>query len=402
VKKMSKIIFLLVVISLINSNFVIGANFLYDVKNKKMESSIATVAGPSFTFESHAQVLMEPTTGQILYANNEEEKMLPASVTKIMTLLLIMEQIDNGILDYTDTVTCSKKASEMGGSQIWFEEGEQLTIDDALKAICVVSANDVTVAMAELIGGNEENFVIIMNSKARELGMTNTHYMNSHGIDEEGHYTCAKDLAILARELITKHPNILKYTSIYMDSLRDGKSELVNTNKLVRFYDGATGLKTGYTSNAKYNLVATATRGNTTFISVVLKAPSTDVRMAETKTLLDYGFASYETKKICSSNTILDEKELNKNINEKLNTRLAEDIYALVDKGKNIDTEQNIVYRDDLNAPINKDEVIGYVEIKSKETGDIIGKTNIVADNEILKSSFSDYLKYIFKKFLLI
>lgn len=402
--KMSKIVIALIIISVINSQYIFGISYLYEKKNNynKLESSISTVATPSFTFESYAQVLMEPSTGKILYANNEKEKMLPASVTKIMTLLLIMEQIDNGILDYTDTVTCSKKASEMGGSQIWFEEGEQLTIDDALKAICVVSANDVTVAMAELIGGNEENFVIIMNSKARELGMTNTHYMNSHGIDEEGHYTCAKDLAILARELITKHPNILKYTSIYMDSLRDGKSELVNTNKLVRFYDGATGLKTGYTSNAKYNLVATATRGNTTFISVVLKAPSTDVRMAETKTLLDYGFASYETKKICSSNTILDEKELNKNINEKLNTRLSEDIYALVGKGKNIDTEQNIVYRDDLNAPIDKNEVIGYVEIKSKETGDVIGKTDIIADNEILKSSFSDYLKYIFKKFLLI
>ncbi len=256
--------------------------------------------------------------------------------------------------------------------------------------------------MSELIGGNEENFVIMMNAKARELGMKNTHYMNSHGIDEEGHYTCAKDLALLARELITKHPNILKYTSIYMDSLRDGKSELVNTNKLVRFYDGATGLKTGYTSNAKYNLVATATRGNTTFISVVLKAPSTDVRMAETKTLLDYGFASFETKKICSSNTILDEKEINKNISKKLDTRLAEDIYTLVGKGKNIDTEQNIVYKDNLNAPISKDEIIGYVEIKNKETGDIIGKTNIVADNEITKSSFVEYIEYIFKKLLLI
>lgn len=401
-KKMSKIIILVIIISLVNSNFVIGVNYLYDVKNKKMESSIATVAGPSFTFESQAQVLMEPTTGEILYANNEEEKMLPASVTKIMTLLIIMENIDNGLLGYTDKVTCSKKASEMGGSQIWFEEGEQLTIDEALKAICVVSANDVTVAMSELIGGNEENFVIIMNAKAKELGMTNTHYMNSHGIDEEGHYTCAKDLAILARELITKHPNILKYTSIYMDSLRDGKSELVNTNKLVRFYDGATGLKTGYTSNAKYNLVATATRGETTFISVILKAPSTDIRSAETKTLLDYGFASFETKKICSSNTILDEIEINKNIDNKLNTRLEEDIYTLCKKGKNIDTEQNIMYKENLNAPINKDEVIGYVEIKDKDTGEVVGKTNIVADNEIIKSSLTDYLKYIFKKFLLI
>ena len=401
--KLSKIIVSLIIINILNVNYILGVQYLYKVKNQdgSAQSSISTVANPSFTFESEAQVLMEPSTGEILYANNENEHMLPASVTKVMTLLLIMEQIDGGVLDYSDTVTCSKNASEMGGSQIWFEEGEQLTIDEALKAICTVSANDVTLAMAELIGGSEDNFVIAMNAKAKELGMENTHFMNSHGIDEEGHYTCAKDIAIMARELITKHPNILKYTSIWMDTLRGGTTELTNTNKLIRFYDGATGLKTGYTSNALYNLVGTATRGDTTFISVIMRAPSSDVRLAETKTLLDYGFATYETKKICSANTILEEMSINKNIKQKLETRLEEDIYALMEKGKNVETEQIITYNDDLNAPIEQNEVIGKIEILNKETKEVIGQTNILSNNFAEKSNLIDYLKYVFEKFLL-
>lgn len=401
--KLSKIIVSLIIINILNVNYILGVQYLYKVKNQdgSAQSSISTVANPSFTFESEAQVLMEPSTGEILYANNENEHMLPASVTKVMTLLLIMEQIDGGVLDYSDTVTCSKNASEMGGSQIWFEEGEQLTIDEALKAICTVSANDVTLAMAELIGGSEDNFVIAMNAKAKELGMENTHFMNSHGIDEEGHYTCAKDIAIMARELITKHPNILKYTSIWMDTLRGGTTELTNTNKLIRFYDGATGLKTGYTSNALYNLVGTATRGDTTFISVIMRAPSSDVRLAETKTLLDYGFATYETKKICSANTILEEMGINKNIKQKLETRLEEDIYALMEKGKNVETEQIITYNDDLNAPIEQNEVIGKIEILNKETKEVIGQTNILSNNFVEKSNLIDYLKYVFEKFLL-
>lgn len=401
--KLSKIIVSLIIINILNVNYILGVQYLYKVKNQdgSAQSSISTVANPSFTFESEAQVLMEPSTGEILYANNENEHMLPASVTKVMTLLLIMEQIDGGVLDYSDTVTCSKNASEMGGSQIWFEEGEQLTIDEALKAICTVSANDVTLAMAELIGGSEDNFVIAMNAKAKELGMENTHFMNSHGIDEEGHYTCAKDIAIMARELITKHPNILKYTSIWMDTLRGGTTELTSTNKLIRFYDGATGLKTGYTSNALYNLVGTATRGDTTFISVIMRAPSSDVRLAETKTLLDYGFATYETKKICSANTILEEMSINKNIKRKLETRLEEDIYALMEKGKNVKTEQIITYNDDLNAPIEQNEVIGKIEILNKETKEVIGQTNILSNNFVEKSNLIDYLKYVFEKFLL-
>ena len=399
--KFFKIIVCMLLISVINCNYILGVGYLYKVKNNSMESSISTVANPSFTFESYSQILMEPTTGQILYANNENEHMLPASVTKVMTLLLIMEQIDAGVLSYDDMVTCSKKASEMGGSQIWFKEGEQITIDDALKAICVVSANDVTVSMAELIGGSEENFVNMMNAKAKELGMENTHFMNSHGIDEEGHYTSAKDIAIMSRELITKHPNILNYTSIWMDTLRNGEFGLSSTNKLIRYYDGATGLKTGYTSEALYNLVATATRGDTTFISVVMKAPTSDIRMEETKTLLDYGFSTYETKKICSSNTVLDQIAINKNVNDKLETRIENDVYSLVNKGQNIDIDQVITYDEGITSPIEMNQVVGKIEIFNKATNEKIGESSIVANNNVGKSNLTDYLKYVFEKFVL-
>lgn len=390
-------VFALLFVLFFYSNFIYANGYLYDLIQRSDVSSIATNANPSFSFESEAQVLMEVETGNILYANNAEEKMLPASVTKLMTLLLLMEKIDSGSISYSDTIICSKNASEMGGSQIWFEEGESLTVDEALKAICVVSANDVTVAVAEKIGGSEENFVQMMNEKAKSLGMNNTHYINSHGIDEDGHYTCAYDQALLARELITKHPNILKYTSIWMDTLRNGETELTSTNKLIRFYDGATGLKTGYTSLAMYNLVGSATRGNTTFISVIMKAPSSDVRLKETKTLLDYGFSNFETKKLVSQNNDLDEIDVDKNITEKLKTKICEDVYALCEKGSQPNFETNIVYNENICAPLHEGDVVGKIQILNN--GELFDEKNIICINDVLKSNFLDYFKYLFYNF---
>ena len=390
-------VFALLFVLFFYSNFIYANGYLYDLIQRSDVSSIATNANPSFSFESEAQVLMEVETGNILYANNAEEKMLPASVTKLITLLLLMEKIDSGSISYSDTIICSKNASEMGGSQIWFEEGESLTVDEALKAICVVSANDVTVAVAEKIGGSEENFVQMMNEKAKSLGMNNTHYINSHGIDEYGHYTCAYDQALLARELITKHPNILKYTSIWMDTLRNGETELTSTNKLIRFYDGATGLKTGYTSLAMYNLVGSATRGNTTFISVIMKAPSSDVRLKETKTLLDYGFSNFETKKLVSQNNDLDEIDVDKNITEKLKTKICEDVYALCEKGSQPNFETNIVYNENICAPLHEGDVVGKIQILNN--GELFDEKNIICINDVLKSNFLDYFKYLFNNF---
>lgn len=378
---------------------VFGTMYIFnEVSNKKNESSISVVAAPSFTFQSKAQVLMEPSTGKILYANNEDERLLPASVTKIMPLLLTMEAIDSGKLNYTDIITCSKKAAGLGGSQIWFEEGEKLTVEDALKAICVVSANDVTVAIAEHLSGSEENFVASMNAKAKELGMINTNFVNSHGIDAENHYTSAKDIAIMSRELVNKHPEILKYTSIWMDSIRDGKFGLSNTNKLVRFYEGTTGIKTGSTSKALFNLSASATRDGTTFIAVVLTAPTGDIRNAEVKQLLDYGFSNFKTKTIYKGGSIVDNITINKHLNNSLDVFIDEDISILFEKGKEIEHEEVIEYAVDLKAPISKGEVIGNIIITEKSGKEIIAKKDVIAKDDVEKSNLKDYYLHLIKK----
>lgn len=373
--------------------------------NKKLtaQSSIATtIATPTFTFQSQAQYLVEPTTGKVIYANNENEKFLPASVTKVMSLLLIMEQIDSGKLSYNDKVTCSEKASKMGGSQIWFRQGEQLLITDALKAICVVSANDVTYAMSELIGGSEENFVKMMNDKALSLGMENTHFMNCHGIDEENHYTSAKDIGIMSMELINKHPDILKYTSIWMDSLRDGSFGLTNTNKLIRFYEGSNGLKTGSTSQALFNLAASATRNNSTYIAIVMKAPSSQIRADECTQLLDYAFSNYETKSIFDKDTIVETKKVNKNVNIEAEVVLQKSVSALINKGEKIEFLENITYNDEeLIAPITNNQVVGKIEIINKSTNEVLGYSELIIKKDISKSNFKDYVLKLMKLFLI-
>ena len=243
--------------------------------------------------ESQAWPLMEKTTGEVLYAVNEHEQLEPASVTKIMTLLLVMEAIDSGSLRYDDLVTASAYACSMGGSQIWLKENEQMTVEDMLKAVCVVSANDCSVALAEHLAGSAEAFVDKMNQRAGELGMKDTNFVNPTGLPAQGHVTSAYDIALMSRELILNHPDIRRFTTIWMDSLRDGASGLVNTNKLIRFYQGATGLKTGSTDAALYCLSATAERDGMELIAVILKAPTSTQRFESAKVLLNYGFAAY-------------------------------------------------------------------------------------------------------------
>lgn len=396
------VIFIVCILGMFSN--VYSVSYMYPInKNKDVKvSSINTIAAnPEFTFQSEAQVLMEPTTGEILYANNENEKLLPASVTKIMTLLLTMEQIDSGKMAYEDKVKCSAKASHMGGSQIWFKENEELTVDECLKAICVVSANDVTVAMAEKIGGSEENFVKMMNDKAVELGMENTCFKNSHGIDEEGHYSSAKDIALMSRELITKHPDILKYTSIWQDTLRNGEFGLNSTNKLIRFYEGATGLKTGSTSQALFNLSGTATRNGTSFIAVVMRAPSSDIRLQEVKQLLDYGFANYEIKNICENGVKAENISVNKNIGKTYETKIKDDVSVLVNKGEKIDMIDKITYNENITAPLKNGDTVGRIEIFNSNTNEKLGESDLIVINDVEKSSFIDYLKYAFKIFII-
>lgn len=363
-------------------------------KYKTAESSIQTSNTPVFDFKSRAQILMEATTGEVLYANNENERLLPASVTKIMTMLLIMEKIDNGALKYTDEITCSSLASGMGGSQIWFKEGETLTVDEALKCIAVVSANDVSVAMAEHIGGSQENFVKMMNDKAKELGMENTNFMNAHGIDEENHYTSAKDIAIMSRELITKHPDILKYTTIWMDSIRNGEFELSSTNKLLKTYEGLTGLKTGSTSQALFNLSATAKRDNLSLIAVVLKAPSSAERNAEVTTLLNYGYSNFSSNELAKKGEKVDSIKINKNIDKVVEVVFEKDEAVITKKGEKGEYSKQIEMYDKIVAPIKKGSVVGCVKFLDSN-GNAIKKVNLVINDDIEKSNLWEYIEKI-------
>ena len=249
--------------------------------------------GVELTLTSHAALLMEKTTGQILYAQNEHEALPPASVTKIMTVLLTMEAIDSGRIALDDMVTVSAYAAGMGGSQVFLAEGEQMSVDDLLKAVCVSSGNDAAVALAEHVAGVTELFVEQMNNRARELGMKDTHFVNCTGLTAEGHVTSAHDIALMSRELLLHHPEVRSYTTIWMDTLRNGTFGLSNTNKLIRFYDGATGLKTGFTQEAGYCISATAERDGMELIAVIMKGNTSDSRNADAKTLLNYGFSTY-------------------------------------------------------------------------------------------------------------
>ena len=242
---------------------------------------------------SRAALLMEKSTGQILYARNEHEQLEPASVTKVMTLLLTMEAIDSGTIHYDDVVTVSADAAGMGGSQVFLAEGEQITVEELLKAVCVASGNDAAVALAEKVAGVHELFVEQMNRRAAELGMEDTHFVNCTGLTAEGHVTSAHDIALMSRELILHHPDIRRFTTIWMDTIRNGAFQLANTNKLIRFYDGATGLKTGYTASAGYCISATAERDGMELIAVIMKAPDKDTRTKDAKALLNYGFSTY-------------------------------------------------------------------------------------------------------------
>ena len=343
-------------------------------------------------------ILIEQSTGKILYEHNIHEQLRPASVTKDMTILLIMEAIDSGRLNYNDQIPCSEVASSMGGSQIWLDTKETLSVDEMLKAICVVSANDCTVAMAEYLAGSEENFVNLMNEKAKELGMNDTCFKNCHGIDEDGHVSSSYDIAIMSRELLTKHPDITKYTTIYMDSLRSGKSELVNTNKLVRNYRGATGLKTGSTSLALYNLSASATRDDLSLIAVIMKAPTTKDRFAEATKLLDYGFANYSFTSFGKKGDIVKELSVSKGVSSCVSAVLADNAGVLLKKGNESNVVQNIELPDNISAPINEGDKLG--KISYSLNGENLASIDIIAKSTVNKIDFPHMLQFVFTSWL--
>ena len=349
----------------------------------------------SLNLESGSAILIEQETGKILYEHNIHEKLRPASVTKVMSILLIMEALDSGQISLEDKVPCTEDAAGMGGSQIWLEVGEELTVDEMLKAICVVSANDCTVAMADYLCGSQEAFVEKMNARAKELGMNDTTFKNCHGIDEDGHVTSAYDIALMSRELLNNHPSILNYTTIWMDTLRNGESELVNTNKLIRNYKGATGLKTGSTSIALYNLSASATRDGLSLIAVIMKAPSTKVRFSEAQKLLDYGFSNYEYKDLSIRGSIVKEADVTKGVLSKVNLILEENVGVLVKKGEGGNIEQVINIDENLTATISERQKVG--EVIYTLNGEEVGRTNIVAEKGIEKKTFFSIASYVYK-----
>ena len=351
-----------------------------------LNTSDDTITNNSLMLESGSACLIDQNTGLVLYDHNMHEQLRPASVTKIMSLLLIMEALDSGRISLTDQVPCTEDAAAMGGSQIWLDVRETLTVDEMLKAICVVSANDCVVAMADYLEGSQEAFVAKMNEKAKELGMNDTCFKNCHGIDEDGHVTSSYDIAIMSRELLVNHPSITNYTTIWMDTLRDGKSSLVNTNKLVRNYSGCTGLKTGSTSIALYNLSASATRNDLSLIAVIMRAPTSAIRFSEAQKLLDYGFNNYSVTSFGNKGDVIKKVQVNKGTSKAINAVLESDAKILTKKSNNNEISQEIILDDVINAPIIQGQKLG--EIKYSINGSVVMTVNLIANENIPKLNF--------------
>jgi D-alanyl-D-alanine carboxypeptidase (penicillin-binding protein 5/6) len=357
----------------------------------------ADEAALPFEVDAKSAVLMDAATGQILYEKEGVTALPPASVTKIMTLLLVMEAIDSGALSMNDTVSVSEYAASMGGSQVYLEPGEEMSMEDMLKSVVISSANDAAMALAEKISGSEESFVAAMNEKARTLGMISTNFENPTGLDDDtqNHFTSAIDIALMSRELITKHPDILNYSSIWMDTIRDGEFGLTNTNRLIRFYSGATGLKTGSTSKAGFCISATASRDGLHLIAVIMGSSTRDVRNEAAKKLLDYGFANYSIYNDVGGDagTIVVLGGTSGECKIKYSS-----FSCLLAKGKNNSVEKEISLPETLTAPVNEGDTVG--KIIYTVDGETVGECDIVAAESVEKISFGGVLIRILKKYL--
>jgi len=343
-------------------------------------------------------ILIEATTGKVLYEDNADEKLPPASVTKVMTMLLVMEAIDSGVIKLDETVTVSEHAASMGGSQIFLEVGEQMSVEDMLKSVVIASANDAACALAEHISGSHDAFVDKMNERAKQLGMVNTHFENTNGLDDttENHLTSARDIAIMSAELIVQHPAILEYSSTWQDTIRNGEFTLSNTNRLIRFYNGANGLKTGSTSKAKFCISASACRDGLQLIAVVMGSSTRDNRNATAKALLDYGFANYS----------YTQKEAKDDIIIKINKGKASQIRAgygkyceVIPKGKADKITTEYLIPESIEAPVRAGDVIG--KITYTLDGQLIGEQEVYALEDAEKMTWGElFIRYI-KKYCL-
>ena len=347
---------------------------------------------PEMKVEVNAKsaVLMEASTGEVLMSKNAHEKVYPASVTKIMSLLLITEAIDQGEIALTDVVTASREASQKGGSQIWLKEGEQMTVDDLLKATAVASANDACYALGEYVAGSNTAFVKMMNDRARELGMDDTNFENCTGLDDtaQNHLTSAYDVAIMSRELI-KHERIRNYTTVWTDTLRGGETELVNTNKLIRFYDGATGLKTGTTSKAGCCVSATAERDGLSLIAVVMGSDSSNDRFSGARAMLDWGFANYSLTELTVDPALITDVNVLGGVTDKITPQITEKKYVVTEKGSEDKITLVPELAIDVKAPVEKNQVLGTVSFMLGETQ--VGSISLRAPEAVERMTFSDY-----------
>ena len=322
----------------------------------------SAAADSGLTLSCASCLLMEKETGTILLEDNAHEKLEPASVTKIMTLLLVMEAVDSGRVSLEDLVTVSPYAAGMGGSQVYLEPGEQMTVSEMIKCVTVVSGNDCAAALAEHLAGSEGAFVTQMNQRAQELGMTDTTFLNCTGLPAQGHVTSAHDIALMSRELILNHPKIREYTTIWMDTIRDGTFGLTNTNRLVRFYEGATGLKTGFTNSAQYCMSATAERNGMELIAVVMKAPTSNERFEDAKALLDYGFANYTITPVYPDAPLAPVDVL-LGTQAQVQPQLERDCRLLVQRGEEDQVTTRLLIANDVEAPVELGQTLGRLEV---------------------------------------
>lgn len=360
--------------------------------NTKVEDNLMKV-------DAKSALLMEPLSGKIIYEKNCHEKLAPASVTKVMTMLLTMENVDSGKIKLSDKVTISENAKKMGGSSMLLDTGEVRTVEELIKGIGIASGNDAAVAMAEYLGGSQEGFVKLMNERAHKLGMKDTNFNNCTGLSSPGHVTTAYDIAIMSRELL-KHPDILKYTGTYMETISEGRKSpigLVNHNKLVRFFKGCDGLKTGFTDEAKYCISATATRDGVRMLAVIMGSPTYKVRNKDASMLMNYGFSKYENKKLIEKGKDVEKVNLNRKGDRFFIAKAQDDFNVVVERGKDAKVSKKVVIDKDKKE-YKSNEIVGYCEVSVE--GKVVGKVNLYSDRDVKKPGIIGNLRDNFVRIL--